>query len=141
MADAPPYLAVVQPAGYVPPAQIPGPAVLGLHPSSSRSRARGEIYVAIDVTAKVSATIRVTTTEVARSTVRLDTVGSSTGKRTQRVSLAWNAWEIANIGFGIAVGSVANALTGSTLGYGTSALGGAIVFYVWGLWRWRDEHR
>jgi hypothetical protein len=60
--------------------------------------------------------------------------------RSEPFGLVRNGWEIATIGIGITAGSVANALTGDVIGYGPSAVGGGVVFYVWGLWRWRTEH-
>jgi hypothetical protein len=44
-----------------------------------------------------------------------------------------NAWEIGTTGFGLGLGSVIGHLPG--------ALIGAVVFYVWGRWRWRETNR
>jgi hypothetical protein len=61
--------------------------------------------------------------------------------RHRRTSIEWNQWEFGTLEFGALAGAVTNTLTGDVIGYGRSAAGGAVITYVWGLWRWWDENR
>jgi hypothetical protein len=159
MAEVPAHLAIVQPAGYTPPPQVPGPAVVDLHPSSTTSSARAEIHVAISVRVDVHVTISVSvseatsdprqtssiakraTTRVSTRTVLRATYVLLSKARPGEFSLDRNRWEIETFGLGVMAGELANTVTGNGLGRGPCVVGGTVVLYLWGVWRWRDEHR
>ncbi len=66
------------------------------------------------------------------TTVRIDSSASQIVPEV-RADLAKNAWDLTMLASGATVGGLVGRTAGAAVGI--------VVFYAWGHWRWKSQHR